>query len=271
MASKIKIKRSSVAGRTPTTSDIDVGELAINTKDQKLFSSNGTAVFQIGASTSGLISTTTKTLDALKGTDTVITGVTAAVSTDYLQVANASSLYATKSSPTTSGLLAHTGRATVSTNLAVTGNTTVSTHIILPNRHAFRVYGGGTTNNLTTTQNGDGKLNNNNFTVDYNQGGTLHANTGVFTARVAGLYQICQNVRNSGFAGGISQLICYKNKGIAGEAVMIMTEFAASSTMNHAGGSTVASLAVGDTLSIRVTGGQITFDSNDNWSVTHLG
>jgi hypothetical protein len=45
---------------------------------------------------------------------------------DRLQVANAVALYTTKSNPTTSGLLAHTGRVTVSTNLAVTGNTTVS-------------------------------------------------------------------------------------------------------------------------------------------------
>lgn len=49
MASTIKIKRSSVAGKIPTTSDITTGELAINTKDQKLYSSNGTSVFEIGA------------------------------------------------------------------------------------------------------------------------------------------------------------------------------------------------------------------------------
>jgi len=66
--------------------------------------------------------------------------------TQYLQVANAVSTYQTKaieraalantnsfiatkastSNPTTSGLLAHTGRATISTNLAVTGNTTLT-------------------------------------------------------------------------------------------------------------------------------------------------
>ena len=49
MASTIKIKRSSVAGKIPTTSDITVGELAINVKDQKLYSSNGISVFEIGA------------------------------------------------------------------------------------------------------------------------------------------------------------------------------------------------------------------------------
>ena len=48
MASTIKIKRSSVAGKQPTTSDIAAGELALNIKDQKLYSSNGSAVFQIG-------------------------------------------------------------------------------------------------------------------------------------------------------------------------------------------------------------------------------
>ena len=53
MASTIKIKRSSVAGKIPTTSDIAVGELAINVKDQKLYSSNGISVFEIGAGTGG--------------------------------------------------------------------------------------------------------------------------------------------------------------------------------------------------------------------------
>jgi hypothetical protein len=48
-------------------------------------------------------------------------------SPQYLQVANAVATYTTKSNPTTSGLLAHTGRATISTNLSVAGNTSLST------------------------------------------------------------------------------------------------------------------------------------------------
>lgn len=44
-------------------------------------------------------------------------------STQYLQVANAITTYATKSNPTTSGLLDHTGRVSISTNLSVSGNT----------------------------------------------------------------------------------------------------------------------------------------------------
>ena len=37
MAQTIKLKRSSVAGRVPTTSDLELGEIAINTADGKLF------------------------------------------------------------------------------------------------------------------------------------------------------------------------------------------------------------------------------------------
>src|SRR5210317_483331 len=37
MAQQIKLKRSSVAGRVPTTAQLPIGELAINTADGKLF------------------------------------------------------------------------------------------------------------------------------------------------------------------------------------------------------------------------------------------
>ena len=45
MANLIKIKRSAVPGKVPTTSDLELGELAINTNDGKLFfeKDNGTA------------------------------------------------------------------------------------------------------------------------------------------------------------------------------------------------------------------------------------
>jgi len=96
VASTIKIKRSSVAGKKPTTSDISTGELALNTKDQKLFSSNGTSVFELASA------------EALANTNAFIATKTNATN------------------PTTSGLLAHTGRATISTNLSVSGNATVT-------------------------------------------------------------------------------------------------------------------------------------------------
>jgi len=122
--STIRIKRSSVAGKRPTTSDISTGELAINTKDQKLFSSNGTAVFELG--NAGALANTNARINLI---NTNLTGTNTAVRTlinARLQVSNAATLYATKSNPTTSGLLAHTGRATISTNLAVSGNASVT-------------------------------------------------------------------------------------------------------------------------------------------------
>jgi hypothetical protein len=51
MANTIKVKRSSVEGKVPTTGDLDLGELALNTYDGKLYTKkdNGTAtVVEIG-------------------------------------------------------------------------------------------------------------------------------------------------------------------------------------------------------------------------------
>ena len=49
MASIVRIKRSAVQGKAPTTSEILAGELALNTRDGKLFSSDGASVFEVGA------------------------------------------------------------------------------------------------------------------------------------------------------------------------------------------------------------------------------
>lgn len=56
MAQTIKIKRSAVAGKVPTTSDLALGELALNTFDGKAFfkKDNGTAsIVEIGAGGGG--------------------------------------------------------------------------------------------------------------------------------------------------------------------------------------------------------------------------
>ena len=50
----IKFKRSAVAGKVPTTADLELGQLAINTNDGKLFikKDDGTAsIIEIGATT----------------------------------------------------------------------------------------------------------------------------------------------------------------------------------------------------------------------------
>jgi hypothetical protein len=54
MSSKIYTKRTSIAGKVPTTSNIDTGELALNLRDGRLYSSNGTNVFEVGANVHSL-------------------------------------------------------------------------------------------------------------------------------------------------------------------------------------------------------------------------
>jgi hypothetical protein len=53
MASTIKVKRSAVQGKAPTTGNLETGELALNTRDGRLYS-KGTQVFEVGANTHSL-------------------------------------------------------------------------------------------------------------------------------------------------------------------------------------------------------------------------
>jgi len=157
--------------------------------------------------------------------------------------------------------------ANKSSTLEITGSLSVSSNLILPNRPAFRVTGAGGAKSATTALSGS-YLN-----VDYQQGSGWNNATGTFTAPIAGLYQVNVVCRtNSNSLGTISQLIVYKNNtGGSTGTPQIMVEYGANTTMNHAGGSTISKLAVGDTLKMVVTVGQISFDSNDNFSVAFIG
>ncbi len=154
-----------------------------------------------------------------------------------------------------------------SSTLELTGSLSISGSLTIQNRPAFRVTGAGGAKTAVTTLSGS-YLN-----VDYQQGGGWNNSTGTFTAPIAGLYQVNVVVRtNSNSLGTISQLIVYKNNtGGATGTAQIMVEFAANTTMNHAGGSTISKLAVGDTLKMVVTVGEISFDVNDNFSVAYIG
>ena len=96
MANLIKIKQSAVAARVPTTSDLALGELGINTYDGKLYArkDSGTAsIIEIGASSASTpilenlqTVSTSKTLTASSngislGTITVNTSITVTIGT----------------------------------------------------------------------------------------------------------------------------------------------------------------------------------------------
>lgn len=160
------------------------------------------------------------------------------------------------------------GNLTVSPgNVIVSGNVTASgiAPFYAPNRPAFRITGnGGTIFGNTVVAGGY-------MVVDYNQGGYLNTSTGYFTAPVAGLYQINLTTRTStnSNSGIIQSIIQKTSSGVT--TTMIMVEYGPNTSMNHTGGSTVAKLAVGDTLRFNVAVGNISFDGNDNWSVSYLG
>jgi len=140
-----------------------------------------------------------------------------------------------------------------------------------PTTPAFRVYGNGVTSALNTTTNTNGVLNGNNWAVDYNQGSYLNSTTGVFTAPIAGLYQVNLVARVANNTAGASQAVVVKNNGTGGASNQVMWEVAANCTTNHFGVGTTSKLAIGDTLTLKVTQGNVTFDVNDNWSVAFLG
>ena len=77
MANKFQVKRTSISGRTPNTTNsgnthyIDTGELAINLADGKMFSSNGTAYFEVGANLSNLSVTGNASIGAIVANGTI--------------------------------------------------------------------------------------------------------------------------------------------------------------------------------------------------------
>ena len=77
MASVLKIKRTNVAERLPTFgTDIGEGELALNLKDQKIYSANSSAVFELGQQApAGTVRQTTTTVGTLSEDSVVVTDV----------------------------------------------------------------------------------------------------------------------------------------------------------------------------------------------------
>ena len=84
MAQIVKLKRSSVAEKVPTTSDLELGELAMNTNDGKVYfeKNDGSATVQTilttSSQTTGSVELTgAVTASYFKGDGSAISGITA--------------------------------------------------------------------------------------------------------------------------------------------------------------------------------------------------
>jgi CRISPR/Cas system CMR subunit Cmr6 (Cas7 group RAMP superfamily) len=77
MANKVLLKKSSVAARIPTTSDLDYGEIALNYADEKLYFKNSSNVVKSisAVDTTSLVTLTgTQTLTNKSLTSPTLTG-----------------------------------------------------------------------------------------------------------------------------------------------------------------------------------------------------
>jgi hypothetical protein len=162
------------------------------------------------------------------------------------------------------------GNTKFDNNVKVDGSINLTSgSITMPNRPAFRVTGAGGAKSATNVISGSYMI------ADYSQGSGWNQSTGTFTAPIAGLYQVNLVCRtNSNTYTGSTQVIVYKNNTTLSPtngSAQIMLEWAANTTVNHIGGSTITKLAVGDTLKAVVTVGTISFDENDNFSVAYIG
>lgn len=129
MATRFRLKRSTVGGVTPTTLDIDTAELAVNLADRKVFTSNGSAVFEVGSNLANLSVTGNATINAIVangelGTSGQVlssngTGIYWATSSGDGTVTNIAT-----GSGLTGGPITTTGTVSVLANNGITSNTT---------------------------------------------------------------------------------------------------------------------------------------------------
>lgn len=124
MATRFQLKRSAVGGVSPTALDLATAELAVNLADKKLFTSNGTSIFEIGSNLTSLSVGNTTTVQTLNSTGIYSTGVvnTVSLTIGTSTIANATGVYTTG---TVNGAILQTGGGLGSITSGVYSNSTI--------------------------------------------------------------------------------------------------------------------------------------------------
>jgi hypothetical protein len=289
MKSYVDTQIASIPGGGSTYSDSNVAAYLVANPQPGTYSNTNVAAYLTGNVTVGNVRSTngyfwsngvayagtygnTQVAQYLTGTIAVGninlgTSVRLNGTTQTIDTANGSAItFASRLNLTGSGAgygLVVNNPAQFASNLLVQGIGGIS----IPNRPAFRIYGG--TPAWWTTANTN--LKGGSITVDYNQGGYFNSGTGVFTAPIYGLYQVTLNAR-VGSNNGTNQILVLKNGlNTAGNAIMMWESDTNTGTAVHYGVSTVVRLNAGDFLTANITAGNVQFDQNDSWTVTYIG
>ena len=130
MANRFLVKRSAVTANVPTTSQLELGEIAINTYDGKLFikKDNGTAsVVEIGGNTGTVTSVSIVSANGVSGT--VATSTTTPAITLTLTKTGTGSTYVVDTSPTLVTPNLGTPTSLVGTNITGTATSFTASNV----------------------------------------------------------------------------------------------------------------------------------------------
>ena len=152
MAQTIKLKRSSVSGNTPSTSDLELGEVAINTYDGKMFikkNDGSDSIVEIGGS-SGTVTEAFKTI-AVSGQSSVV----ADSATDTLTLVAGSNMTITTNASGDSITFASTGGGGGSQNVFSTIAVSGQNNVVADSTTDTLTLVAGSNMTITTNSSGD--------------------------------------------------------------------------------------------------------------------